>query len=158
YGDGFGANPDGLTLAKLKAAPHGIDYGPLEPRIPEVLRTASGNVELAPPDVVADVARLRESLDRSDDTLLLIGRRHLRSNNSCMPTRPALRAGSNGRTLQAPPDDQKRLGLNDSALTTGPAGKLRVPVEVTDAIRRGVVCLPHGGGHDYPDPRLEVAS
>ena len=55
YGDGFGADPDGLTLARLEESPHGVDLGPLEPRIPEILRTPSGKVELAPPQIVADV-------------------------------------------------------------------------------------------------------
>ena len=59
YGDGFGADPDGLTLDVLLANPHGIDLGPLEPRLPEVLRTPTGMIELAPELLVADVARLR---------------------------------------------------------------------------------------------------
>ena len=40
YGDGFGARSDGgLSLAALEAAPHGIDLGPLQPRLPDALRT-----------------------------------------------------------------------------------------------------------------------
>ena len=38
----------GYSLAKIEAEPHGIDLGPLRPRIPEVLRTQSGKIELAP--------------------------------------------------------------------------------------------------------------
>ena len=56
YGDGFGADPDGLSLAVLEANPHGVDLGPLQPRMPEVLRTPSGKIELAPEPIVADVA------------------------------------------------------------------------------------------------------
>ena len=58
YGDGFGApgREGGLTLDLLIAHPHGIDFGPLEPRLPEVLRTPSGMVELAPEPLLADVA------------------------------------------------------------------------------------------------------
>src|SRR5262249_34288621 len=63
-GDGFGAGPSGLSLAVLEAAPHGVDLGPLQPRVPEVLRTPSGKIELAPEPVVDDVARLRASLSR----------------------------------------------------------------------------------------------
>ena len=84
YGDGFGARPDGLTLATLEAAPHGVDLGPLQPRIPEVLRTPSGKVELAPELLLADVARLQSSLGRAQPEMVLIGRRELRSNNSWM--------------------------------------------------------------------------
>jgi hypothetical protein len=56
------SGPYGLTLADLEAAPHGIDLGPLQPRLPEVLRTPSGTVELAPPVLVADVERLHAAL------------------------------------------------------------------------------------------------
>ena len=157
YGDAFGAKPDGLTLDRLKAAPHGIDLGPLQSRIPEVLRTASGKVELAPAPLVADVERLRASLDRAPDDMVLIGRRHLRSNNSWMHNLPALAGGTNRCTLQIHPDDAERLGLTETALVKGAGGELRAPVEITKAIRPGVVSLPHGWGHDLPDTRLGVA-
>ena len=158
YGDAFGARPDGLTLGKLKAAPHGVDLGALSPRIPEVLRTQSGMVELAPAALAADVPRLLDSLDRASDEFKLIGRRQLRSNNSWMHNLPALTGGSNRCTLQIHPDDAARLGLTDTAVVKGPGGELLVPVEVTTAIRPGVVCLPHGWGHDRPGMRLRVAS
>lgn len=158
FGDAFGANPDGLNLQRLKDNPHGIDLGPLVPRIPEVLRTPSGKVELAPAAILADIPRLLGSLDSDPDGLLLIGRRHLRSNNSWMHNLPALAGGTNRCTLQIHPDDAARLGLTDIAVVTGPAGKVEVPVEVTDAIRPGVVSLPHGWGHTAPGTRMSVAA
>ncbi len=158
FGDAFGARADGLNLQRLKDNPHGIDLGPLTPRVPEVLRTPSGNVELAPEPILADIPRLLDSLDSPTDGLLLIGRRHLRSNNSWMHNLPALAGGTNRCTLQVHPDDATRLGLTDMAVVTGPAGKLVVPVEVTDAIRPGVVSLPHGWGHTAPGTRLTVAA
>jgi anaerobic selenocysteine-containing dehydrogenase len=158
FGDAFGAHPDGLTLQILKDNPHGIDLGPLEPRIPEVLRTPSGKVELAPEPLLADVSRLQESLSDRTDGFLLIGRRHLRSNNSWMHNLPALAGGSNRCTLQMHPDDAARLGITDTAVVTGPAGKLEVPVEITEAILPGVVSLPHGWGHTAPGSRLSVAA
>ncbi|MUM28063.1 molybdopterin dinucleotide binding domain-containing protein, partial [Mycolicibacterium sp. CBMA 295] len=148
YGDAFGARPDGLTLERLKENPHGIDLGPLRPRIPEVLRTPSGRIELAPEPIVADVARLRDALGRAAGGFLLIGRRHLRSNNSWMHNLPALSGGSNRCTLQIHPDDAADLGLTDIAVIKGPGGELLAPIEVTDGMRRGVVSLPHGWGHD----------
>lgn len=148
YGDAFGARPDGLTLAKLKSAPHGIDLGPLQPRLPDVLRTPSGLVELAPPQLVDDAGRLRDALSRPEERFVLIGRRHLRSNNSWMHNLPALSGGSNRCTLQMHPDDAAELGVSDTAVVKGPGGELVVPVEVTDDIRRGVLSLPHGWGHD----------
>lgn len=157
FGDGFGATPDGLTLQKLKDAPHGVDLGALTPRVPEVLRTASGTIELAPEQILAEAPRLHASLT-SEPGFLLIGRRHLRSNNSWMHNLPALSGGTNRCTLQIHPDDAARLGLEDTAVVTGPGGKLEVPVEITDAIRPGVVSLPHGWGHDEPGTRLSVAA
>ncbi|MGV0815695.1 molybdopterin oxidoreductase family protein [Mycolicibacterium boenickei] len=148
YGDAFGTRPDGLTMERLKANPHGIDLGPLQPRIPEILRTPSGRIELAPEPIVADVTRLRDALGRTAGGFLLIGRRHLRSNNSWMHNLPALSGGSNRCTLQIHPDDAADLGLTDIAVVKGPGGELLAPVEVTDGMRRGVVSLPHGWGHD----------
>src|SRR5262249_60456199 len=83
-GDGFGAKAEGLSLAVLEANPHGVDLGPLEPRVPEVLRTPSGTIELAPDLLVDDVKRMHAALKRPPDPLVLIGRRQLRSNNSWM--------------------------------------------------------------------------
>ncbi|MEC9325947.1 MAG: molybdopterin-dependent oxidoreductase [Actinomycetota bacterium] len=148
YGDAFGARPDGLTLATLKSAPHGIDLGPLQPRLLDVLRTPSGLVELAPPQLIDDAGRLRDALSRPEERFVLIGRRHLRSNNSWMHNLPALSGGSNRCTLQMHPDDAAELGVSDSAVVKGPGGELVVPVEITEDIRRGVLSLPHGWGHD----------
>ncbi|MDX1878531.1 molybdopterin-dependent oxidoreductase [Mycolicibacterium sp. 141076] len=158
YGDAFGAKPGGLTLEKLKANPHGIDLGAMQPRIPEVLRTPSGRIELAPEPIVADVARLREALSRSAGGFLLIGRRHLRSNNSWMHNLPALSGGSNRCTLQIHPDDAADLGLTDVAIIKGPGGELLAPIEVTDVMRRGVVSLPHGWGHNRGGTGQQLAS
>jgi anaerobic selenocysteine-containing dehydrogenase len=158
YGDAFGANPDGLTLERLKAAPHGIDFGPLQPRIPEVLKTRSGRIELAPEALIADAARLQESLGRGDDGFVLIGRRHLRSNNSWMHNLPALAGGTNRCTLQIHPDDAAELGLTDNASIKGPGGDLVAPVELSPGLRRGVVSLPHGWGHDRGGTRQGVAA
>lgn len=158
YGDAFGGRPDGLTLARLKAAPHGIDLGPLQPRLPEVLRTPSGRIELAPEPLIAEVARLRDSLGRDVDGFVLIGRRHLRSNNSWMHNVPALAGGTNRCTLQMHPDDVADLGLADTAKIKGPGGELLAPIEPMPGMRRGVVSLPHGWGHDRGGTRLGVAA
>ena len=160
YGDGFGTRPDGLSLSRLLAAPHGIDLGPLRPRIPEVLRTPSATVELGAPPIVADVDRLRAALDRRHQDLVLIGRRHLRSNNSWMHNVPALVKGRDRCTLQVHPADAARLALTDGdeARVTSRAGALNARVEVTDRVMPGVVSLPHGWGHGLPGTRLAVAA
>ncbi len=158
YGDGFGADPDGLTLTRLLQAPHGIDLGPLKPRLAQVLSTPSGKVELAPAPLVADSARLRESIGRTAEAYVLIGRRHLRSNNSWMHNVATLTGGTNTCTLQVHPDDAAELGLTDTAKVRGPGGELIAPVELTADMRRGVVSLPHGWGHDREGTRLGVAA
>ncbi|HEX5571513.1 MAG TPA: molybdopterin-dependent oxidoreductase, partial [Ktedonobacterales bacterium] len=111
YGDGFGARPDGLTLAALEAKPHGVDLGPLQPRIPEVLRTPSGRIELAPEPLLADAARLRASMTRPRPALTLIGRRELRSNNSWMANLEPLVKGEDPCALLVSQADAARLGL-----------------------------------------------
>ncbi|WP_435058849.1 molybdopterin oxidoreductase family protein [Streptomyces sp. bgisy060] len=154
--------PYGLTLDELKAHPHGIDLGPLKPRLPEPLKTRSGRIELFPAPLAADLPRLRAALDVVPDpgVLQLVGRRHLRSNNSWLHNTPALGGGSNRCTLQVHPRDAERLRLVDGApaRVKGEGGELEVPVEVTDDVRPGVVSLPHGWGHDRPGTRLAVAS
>ncbi|GAA3126871.1 molybdopterin oxidoreductase family protein [Planomonospora alba] len=139
--------PYGLSLAELRAHPHGLDLGPLAPRLGEVLRTASGRVELAPPRLVEDVARLRARLAVPAPEMVLIGRRHLRSNNSWLHNVAPLVGGSNRCTLQVNPDDVRRLGLGGHAVVRSAAGEVTVPVEPTDSIMPGVVSLPHGWGH-----------
>ena len=161
YGDWFGAVPDGLSLTKLAANPHGVDLGPLQPRLPDVLRTPSAKIELAPEPVLGDLPRLAAALDRGDDgQLVLVGRRHLRSNNSWMHNVGVLVKGKERCTLQVHPDDATALGLADGGLAdvASRVGMLTAPVEVTDSIRPGVVSLPHGWGHDLPGLRLGVAA
>jgi anaerobic selenocysteine-containing dehydrogenase len=150
----------GLTLDDLKAAPHGIDLGPLEPRIPEVLRTTSGTVELCPPVLVADTDRLRAALAEPAPDLVLVGRRHLRSNNSWMHNVNVLVKGKGRCTLQVHPDDAVRRGLVDggTARITSRVGSVVAPVEVTDSVMPGVVSLPHGWGHDLPGTRMGIAA
>ncbi|MFJ6726698.1 molybdopterin oxidoreductase family protein [Streptomyces sp. NPDC091281] len=160
YGDGFGARPDGLGLDRLLAHPHGIDLGPLRPRLPQPLRTRSGRVELLPGPIAADLPRLRAARDDRPTGLVLVGRRHLRSNNSWMHNVPALTGGTNRCTVHLHPDDAARLGVRDGqpVRVTGPGGAVTVPAEITDGVRRGVVSVPHGWGHDRPGTRLGHAS
>jgi anaerobic selenocysteine-containing dehydrogenase len=160
YGEGYGRNRDGLSLTELRRHPHGIDLGPLRPRIPEVLATPSGNVELAPETITADLARLEAAATPRNGGLVLVGRRHLRSNNSWMHNIEVLVRGKERCTLQMNPHDADRLGLTDAAAArvTSAAGSVAVPVEITPDIMPGVVSLPHGWGHDVAGTELAVAS
>ncbi|GAA3123984.1 molybdopterin oxidoreductase family protein [Streptomyces echinatus] len=160
YGDGFGARPDGLTLEKLLAHPHGIDLGPLRPRLPQPLKTRSGRIEMLPEPIAGDLPRLRAALRDRPAGLVLVGRRHLRSNNSWMHNVPALTGGSNRCTVHIHPEDAARLGVRDGAAVRvkGAGGEVVAPAEVTDGVRPGVVSLPHGWGHDRPGTRLSHAA
>ncbi|MFF7884948.1 molybdopterin oxidoreductase family protein [Streptomyces sp. NPDC007896] len=160
YGEGFGARPDGLSLEKLLAHPHGIDLGPLRSRLPQPLKTRSGKIELLPAPIVDDLPRLRAALRERPAAIVLVGRRHLRSNNSWMHNVPALTGGTNRCTLHIHPEDAARLGLADGAAVRvkGAGGEVVAPAEVTDAVRRGVVSLPHGWGHDRPGTRMSHAA
>jgi anaerobic selenocysteine-containing dehydrogenase len=151
--------PYRLTLRELAKHPHGLDLGPLVPRLPEVLRTPSGMVELAPPLITADVERLRATLDSPrNGTMLLIGRRDLQSNNSWMHNVEWLVRGPERCTALVHPDDAERLQLGARALVTSAHGSIEVPVQVTDEMMPGVVSIPHGWGHDDPAARLHVAA
>lgn len=144
YGEWNGGT---LNLQALLDNPHGIDLGPLRPRLPGVLRTASGRVDLAPQPLLDDVARMRARLADEAPEIVLIGRRQLRSNNSWMHNIATLVSGSNRCTLHINPADVARLGLGDHAVVKSAAGSLTVPLEPTEAIMPGVVSLPHGWGH-----------
>jgi anaerobic selenocysteine-containing dehydrogenase len=151
--------PYDLTLERVLAHPHGIDLGPLKPRLPQVLKTRSGHIELFPAPIAADLPRLRAALGTGPTGLVLVGRRHLRSNNSWMHNVASLRGGSNVCTLQIHPDDAARVGLSDgdTARITAAGGEVEAPAEITDAVRTGVVSLPHGWGHSRPGTRMSVA-
>jgi anaerobic selenocysteine-containing dehydrogenase len=133
--------------------------GPLVPRLDEILTTPSGKIELAPPYITADVPRLAARLDRRDDGLVLVSRRHLRSNNSWLHNVERLVRGRERCTLLMHPDDAARAGLADGATATvrSEAGTIDVAVQVSDEMLPGIVSLPHGWGHDKPGTRMAVA-
>jgi hypothetical protein len=155
------AGPYGLTLEHLQLSPNGLDLGELEPRLPEALLTDDGRIHLAPPELLADAQRARALLDApAGEGLLLIGRRHLRSNNSWLHNLSAMVAGPRRCTLQVNEEDAYRLGLRNGgrALVTSAAGRIVASVEITDEVIPGVVSIPHGWGHDEPQARMHVAA
>ncbi|UUZ47224.1 molybdopterin-dependent oxidoreductase [Massilia sp. B-10] len=160
YGDQFGRKPDGLTLAKIQAAPSGIDLGPMGQRIPEALRTPSGKIELAPQMLLDDLARVAADLAAWLPDLVIIGRRQLRSNNSWMHNLPVLAKGAYRCTALVHPLDAARLGLADggAARVNNGARSIDVQVEISSDMMPGVVSLPHGWGHNLPGAQLAVAA
>ena len=160
YGGGLNIF-SGLTLSALKAQPHGVDLGPLVSVLPDRLFTEDGRIHLAPGILMADLPRLQARLDRgAQPGMSLIGRRHLRSNNSWLHNSKRLVKGRNRCTLLVHPEDASRLGLStgEQARVVSRVGELVAPVEVTDTIMPGVVSLPHGWGHGRQGVRLGVAS
>jgi anaerobic selenocysteine-containing dehydrogenase len=153
----------GLSLAALEKAPHGIDLGPLEPALPAALETPGRRIVLAPPQLVADLARLRAraaEIAGDGGGLCLIGRRELRSNNSWMHNSERLVKGRDRCTLLMHPDDARQRGLaaGDRVEVRSRAGSVQVPLAVTDEMMPGVVSLPHGWGHSRPGVTLSVAA
>jgi anaerobic selenocysteine-containing dehydrogenase len=159
WGDRYGEVPDGLTLQSFVDAPHGIDLGPMVPRAREILSTPSGKIELAPTYIAGDLDRLRARLGRATAGLVLVSRRHVRSNNSWMHNVTVLVKGKDRCTLLVNPEDATRAGLTDGgvARVSSEAGTIEAPVEISDEMMPGVVSLPHGWGHDLDGVRLSVA-
>jgi anaerobic selenocysteine-containing dehydrogenase len=156
--------PHRLSLATLRRSPHGIDLGALEPRLPGRLFTPDRRIRLVPPVLEADLARLDAVLETrateaGEGTMLLVGRRQLRSNNSWMHNSTRLVKGPAACTLLVHPEDAAARGLASGAeaLVRSRVGEIRVPVSVTDEVGRGLVCLPHGWGHGRDGASLQVA-
>lgn len=160
FGDQYGKNPGGLTLDTLKANPNGIDFGPMVPQLPDILGTADKKIRLAPQYLLDDLPRLAARMERPAEPLVLVSRRHLRSNNTWLHNVPALMKGKDRCTLLIHPDDAARCGVADNDIVTvkSQAGEIRVPVEITDAIKPGVVSMPRGWGHGKPGTRMTVAN
>ena len=160
YGDGLGSHPDGLNLRMLEAAPARHRPRPAAAAAARSPAHAERSRRAGALQLLADVPRLVEALHQPSNGLRLVGRRDLRSNNSWMHNIEPMVKGRNRCTLQVNPVDADRLGLVHGALALvqSAAGAVEVETEVTDAIREGVVSIPHGWGHDRPDTRIGVAT
>lgn len=153
----------GLSVARLMKSPHGTDLGPLTPGLPRKLRTRDKRIQLVQDLVVAELPALHDLLTTaapSDGELLLIGRRHLRSNNSWMHNNSRLTKGKPRHQLFAHPDDLAARGIADGSVVsvTSAAGSVTIDVLATDRMMPGVVSMPHGFGHQRPGVELSVAS
>jgi anaerobic selenocysteine-containing dehydrogenase len=154
------SSPAGLTLAEVEAAPNGIDLGPLQPCMAERLRTENGMIQCAHPDFLAELEHFAASLETErPDVLRLIGRRHVRQNNSWLHNSKRLLKGPDRCTLMIHPDDAMARGLIDGgmATVTSRVNSVDIPVEVSDDVMPGVVSIPHGFGHGRKGVGLSVA-
>ncbi|KAA3613987.1 MAG: molybdopterin oxidoreductase family protein [Calditrichaeota bacterium] len=161
YGAGFNPFAGGLSLRKLKKHPHGIDLGPLQPCMPNRLFTEDKKINLAPEILRNDLPRLKKRIEKSvtKDELVLIGRRDLRSNNSWMHNSLRLVKGKNRCTLLMHPEDAAKRQIEDGQIVRviSRIGEINVAVQISDEMMVGVVCLPHGWGHDRAGIELAVA-
>ncbi|MCW5849698.1 MAG: molybdopterin-dependent oxidoreductase [Anaerolineae bacterium] len=155
---------DGLSLDTLRANPHGVDLGPLQPRLPDHLFTPDKRIDLLPALLVQDLQRARAAffngVTHTDGfNLTLIGRRDLRSNNSWMHNSRRLVRGKDRCTVLMHPDDAAARGLADGqrVAVQSRVGCIELPLEVSAAMLPGVVSIPHGWGHDRRGVRLAVA-
>ncbi|WP_032368160.1 molybdopterin-dependent oxidoreductase [Rhodococcoides fascians] len=154
----------GLSLRKLRANPHGIDLGPLRPGFPQKLKTKDKRIQLIQDVVVGELPALVDLMHSSavpkDDELLLIGRRHLRSNNSWMHNTARLTKGKARHQLLAHPNDLLQRGIEDGSMVsvTSAAGTVDIEVAASEKMMPGVVSMPHGFGHQRPGVQLSVAT
>ncbi len=154
-----------INLKTLRNNPHGIDFGPLQPCLPERLFTTPKKIQLAPAHFVNDLKRLDQVFFENNEItgsteFVLIGRRDTRTNNSWMHNSYRLIKGKDRCLLQINPADAKALSINDKDIVevSSRVGKISLPAEITETIMPGVVCMPHGWGHARAGIRLQIAS
>lgn len=160
YGDKFSGD-EGLTLDQVKAAPHGVDLGALQPRLPDLLATPGKRINLIPSVITDDLDRLQAALAAGPgEEMLMIGRRHIRDMNSWLHNLNNYARGKNRCTLLIHRDDARRLGIaqGGQAKITSRVGEFLAEVDETEDIMLGVVSLPHGFGHTYPGTVQSTAS
>jgi anaerobic selenocysteine-containing dehydrogenase len=149
-----------VTLKALKKQPHGIDLGPLKPRLPEALRHKDKKINLNIDFYKADLGRAEKVLQEySNEQILLIGRRHVRSNNSWLHNSHRLVKGKSRCTLMIHPETALQQGIVDGqkVKVTSRVNSVEIEAEVTDELMPGVVSIPHGWGHGRKGVRQRIA-
>ncbi|MBT4522718.1 MAG: molybdopterin-dependent oxidoreductase [Halieaceae bacterium] len=157
----YGDNSElGLSVEKLAQYPSGLDLGPLQPSCPQRIFHQNKKVICAPEPLIEDLGRVTELLSSDDKGLRLIGRRHVRCNNSWMHNSYRLVKGKPRCQLLVHPSDAQRLELTDGegAILSSRVGEVKVELQCSDEMMPGTVSLPHGWGHGRPGTRLTVAS
>ncbi len=150
----------GITFESLHAAEHGLDLGPLVPSLFDRLETADKNINCAPPAILADLARLRMAINTTTTpALTLIGRRHVRSNNSWMHNAHRLVKGKPRHHLLMHPDDMAARKISDGALVLvrSRVGEVQIVVAACLDLMPGVISIPHGFGHGRAGVHMQTA-
>ncbi|MDO6578761.1 molybdopterin oxidoreductase family protein [Alteromonas stellipolaris] len=161
--NGSGKEGHNLSLDKLKAHPHGIDLGPLQSALPNAIFHENKKIDLDFDYFMPDIARVKTHFFdrmRNENQMVLIGRRHIKTNNSWLHNSPRMVKGNNRCTLQLHPADAAKYQVQegDRVKVTSRVGELFVEAEITDSIMPGVVSIPHGWGHNKKGIKLGVAS
>lgn len=154
------AKAGGMSATELAAHPHGIDLGPLAPSLYDRLETPDRKIACAPPPVLSDIERFnRDVLEAKPASITLIGRRHVRSNNSWMHFSHRLVKGKPRHQLLMHPSDMDARRIADGSVVEvrSRTGAVRIEAHASDTMMPGVASLPHGWGHDRPGTRLGEA-
>lgn len=163
-----------LSIDLLLKKPHGIDLGPLQPDLPEAIYHNDKKIHLSFDYFMADLSRLEKHffdpqhlLSASnlldDNSLQLIGRRHLKTNNSWLHNSHRMVKGTNNGlsrcTAQIHPVDAAKHKIEDKQLiiVTSRVGQVSLPAEITDKIMPGVISIPHGWGHNKKGSQWKTA-
>jgi formate dehydrogenase len=143
--------PARLSMSRLRRNPHGIVLGehPATGVLREKVRHRGKRVRLDPPEIRAELARLRALPAEDAGELRLIGMRELRSHNSWMHNVEKLMQGGREHAARVHPDDAAACGLEDGerCRIVSAAGAIELPVRVSDEMSPGAIAVPHGWGH-----------
>ena len=153
---------DGISLKRLEKHVGGVELSPLSAVLPKRLFTKNKHIELVPEIFAKEIIKVKELLSPDADAnfpLKLIGRRHLRSNNSWMHNLPMLSGGTRRCTVMIHPDDAAQFHIEDKEMVEvyTELGSIQIEAEITKDIIQGTICIPHGWGHNAKDTALKVA-
>lgn len=161
---------EGMSLKKVKKNENGIDLGPLKPRLPAILATLDKKIDLLPKpieeawnlfreDQMWHVGAISKKQSEHSEDLLLIGRRHLKSNNSWMHNLTSLNLKKDPCFVMMHPQDAQNRNIQGGTLVkvTTAVGSLELPVHISEHIMPGVISIPHGYGHNRPHASLSLA-
>ena len=154
-----------LSVNKLKENPNGIDLGSLQPLLIKRIFTVDKKINVSPKIFIDDLKRLDKELykdvkeEETKYPFALIGRRHLRNNNSWMHNSKLLMKGKNRCTVLMSSKDANNLSITDhqKIKIISNVGSIELPVEISDEMKEGVLSIPHGFGHNRNGTKIKLA-
>ena len=154
-----------LSVKKLKDNPSGLDLGALQPHLTKRIFTTDKKINISPKFFIDDLKRLDQELfyvvdeDKINYPFALIGRRHLRNNNSWMHNSELLMKGKNRCTVLMSSKDANNLSITNhqQIRIISNVGSIELPVEISDEMKEGVLSIPHGFGHNREGTKIKLA-